>query len=1550
MAEFDINVATERLSVTYTPNPIVAAASLLPLFSSSANVVTTQLTTQMASYPTHAGYVAGHAYLPGASMPAATKWLTFGHMNMGTGDVVADVVCGFTQGTGGAKRVFTKSESWGVGHGTPLHARSGSLNAWAVIDGTGQDVGFEFSNVSNAGRDAYFGSSSLVAIPLHQLAADQDYFYGKHATLDSGVPGHPAPALIATTTTPTDIFSVTFTIPFSEEYVILAYCGTKSLTANTIPVCTLYENGVQIQDSFQKISFDSRDFMNANFLDVRALSAGSVTYTLKGNSSTGGDCYFYTPRILLIRKGAFQSVAHTQTFLNTITSTHPAWTTAASVAFSPFQTVEGEYALVLGKTKPHRHATQGFSLSRLVNLTSGPGISEFVSVTKPHASSSATRPTSLSFAVELINTTQTYGVQVTGEPGLADTTVNLIGIQAPNTLVVIGLTPTNIVGTNQPVTINDTSVTPNGDDSGSSFNAPGGGGSPNLDINDTSGSSNGADSVSTSVNGAAPGIPDVHPRLWFYNNNRLARITASRIANDQYWQTFIATKTNNDPPWHCWPYGMQYLANPNPTTLAEAIVKVDQLLNQSMGANFEDDGVFTGEYAKEAAMLYDWLYDVLDEPRKRKLEDFMIGIMYMQLTGDSISRAIYPSDDMSWGWGVGSPMNNYHATQIKGLAYIAVALFHHQPTTWGFPWGTTNPANRYPVSIPFKINTAPYFTDLYECLLYKLDNLSMLTWDNPNAKPGNTCYGGGWNEGAHYGQRPWRDIPEIASILKLSGAKDYLSSPIFRDRIYYILYDSLPHVMPRPGGTSVVAMELGDNTGGPVDGGSSIGSSHRISMMMCVEAFQGSIEAQYGQFWLQNTVLNSNSGVITSTGSDMLHYDPTFQARDYRVDLVNGHHYSHANGCVAMRNHFGSDGTAVYIAGQDCHEEHADHDQMALHIFKGASGIGFEWDGNLLGDYRDGGGGNFWESDCHATYRLCLNHPAVGGGLAGGQQRFADYNTYPNMTTVTGSVQRENGTPLYGYCRVESNDGYRGIPTNVSSYETSTFYNQPKVNDIAHRCLFYLKMSNLVITYDRIRLVGTYVDGPITAIWPCPRQQPTLQGSDVMVTQGNNRLFRRYVGPVLQAARRFVQSSGTRMNYWREEQDLNLSNGYGKLLTVHQATIAAVGSMTTTFQNGTDPLDTLEGVTFNQTTVAQHVLFSKAQDGSLTGTIRYSVQKYTQEDTHYVTDLVPFQQYFVTENNLTGPYFSYVLQTASTGFFADKAGVLTFRPMDLGGQNAVSVLINDLSLTFLGVDTVTYALIGGQIINDDTPAVGGFGQDVAAVNVNATAQVLDILDFSPSSNGVDVAVIGNAFTLEDSLTGVDSVSTEVIPFIETIPVISTEKTIKRPTGILVPVADISSSWTFPVPSNVPSTLFDKLGDNDGDTYVVIPQGLASQSSMTLEMGDPLGTVGDIFGFQIRVRVRSADLSGSGAPVLNLVLSNVRTGNVYVVTQVSPQTSETPIDYLSAFFQMSIQESWIKDKLSLRVEPRASIYSTYTIQYSEVGVIVATSGREKKVSS
>jgi len=84
--------------------------------------------------------------------------------------------------------------------------------------------------------------------------------------------------------------------------------------------------------------------------------------------------------------------------------------------------------------------------------------------------------------------------------------------------------------------------------------------------------------------------------------------------------------------------------------------------------------------------------------------------------------------------------------------------------------------------------------------------------------------------------------------------------------------------------------------------------------------------------------------------------------------------------------------------------------------------------------------------------------------------------------------------------------------------------------------------------------------------------------------------------------------------------------------------------------------------------------------------------------------------------------------------------------------------------------------------------------------------------------------------------------------------------------------------------------------------------------------------------------------------LNLVLSNVRTGNVYVVTQVSPQTSETPIDYLSAFFQMSIQESWIKDKLSLRVEPRASIYSTYTIQYSEVGVIVATSGREKKVSS
>lgn len=1490
MAEYDGRIADLQVQITYAPGAVIDDGdNTIPCLVSKQS---TQLFTTSSVAWVYSSQIPGLPYLAAADLATATSWLVHASASCGADPWAFGVrvphIEVVSQRNVPIPFPHAGAEGMGLGVNLPEAARFNYLDAWFEFFPDGTDL--EFRMEAPAGFPTHYAGMTIIAIPISQTVHPRKLVKGSDLFGSQGLGFGASPVLV---TAPFDlVWEHTETLQ-AGNYLVLASMMGKTTAGNVMQARFLVD-GIAQKTPQVRYSNENRDIMPFVYGSPHVLTAGPHTFRLEGGSAGGvANKQFFSSRIWILNLNNFLQWTTTKSDAAATLGfgqRYPNWATGPKLSnvIQPTSAI-GEYILTVGNSYATRQ-DQGGIMSRVYNATLSTPVQEYSAFAQVR--STASNPQDIhvlsSVGCELANLQTTYEFQhiLQDLPLLHnnDTTVTFREFTSVSLNKVAGPAPPTVF-----LTVTDTIGTPD---------------TPQADGTDI-GPINKTDIVSvgdsSSLVGTTPpvAVPNVHPRFVINKPGKLSQLRQLAGYDDNgnqigpgstHWQRLLSGLGGSE--YSYWMYALRYKITQNPAHLTAALNVINNICDSNIDG-YENDGLVSGRYMRQAALYYDWLYHDMSTAQRTKLQDYMMGLLYAILSNPS---GIWtPQND----WARNEPQNNYFFNWHQATMWCGIALYHdvwpnNTTPTFAWPPGSGQNIRQFIMPARYGQQNGPTYTSGWDYAIARHENLALINWRKITS---GGVVGGGWHEGSWY--RPmWSFFDESKIYQDVAGYFPDVSPIDFADFVYFNLHQVMPGGIRLP--------ENGDS--GSADVRKEAKGADRVLMLLAADTFRGTAVGGYAQWWLQNVVTSTEMGGGDNQwdGYDFLYYDPTIAAIDYRDGAIAKYWHAKSMGLIMSRTGWGATDHCAIFHATDRLQVHMHGDNGGIQIYSGRGG-GSGADSCFLVGPRCAHGssgenqGNDWRSINHSTWKL------AGVDQRASKTSFPELD--PNDHTVTGNLDRVSLNSLYVYAEANMSDAYR-YSSAAHGYAWDGYLREDSVESSLREWL-HLPALGVVLTYDRNLLRLNAPDGtPITQAAEChihyTKPQPSVVGDIATLNVGTARLFRKFLYPTGQTSQ-FFDENGEDTNFGGaplsftcvdEKITMAVNNRYCRLLTALETTDNTNPAMMAIDRIVASP--SVEGATFDKGGVRYHVVFSSAQTGgeNPTDPFTYDVLKQNNNDVHIVCNLRlgGTQRYFVSEALVSGSTYRYTVARAGNGILVDGGGTISFTPASLSGQLDFFIVQPD----FIGA-TDTPNLLAEKFISQ-TDTVGAVDSStlqtigLAFINKTDTLGTAETTIMTPPLLGSDA--VGLVDSVELEATGGTSVQK---PFYK-------EKIIQLRKNIMYPAVDVG--WSFFVPEPNDGNFFDKVNDEtDEDDSIIATGSQAEFASITWKLSDPGQFVGKILRFRYVVRVKQCLLGGS----LNARIQCAIGGLGIVKTLASSRDiilggNQSPITLISSDVEMEIDRA------------------------------------------
>ncbi|MFH1754076.1 MAG: Ig-like domain-containing protein, partial [Candidatus Latescibacterota bacterium] len=592
---------------------------------------------------------------------------------------------------------------------------------------------------------------------------------------------------------------------------------------------------------------------------------------------------------------------------------------------------------------------------------------------------------------------------------------------------------------------------------------------------DASGNSTTSAGVSIIVENNAPplGIIPTHPRF-FMNPQRVADLRAAACRDENgsiipgctptpQWQRFtdwmdicIADPADcyATSEWH---FALRYLITKEQNFANQAISMLEAEIADGLGSHSTDERkgyyLYARDYVRDAAAVYDWLYDILTPQQRASYIDYMNRIVQEIYVEDEYDNPFYSHDR----WATDNEGNNYYYAFLLAAAYTAIATYGENDFT--VPLNGTD----LPLELYFK-KTNSLYRDILEFVYARYDQEAIPDWIILNED------GGGWHEGEAYGIAGKHRMFQAFALLKMAGGRDYFQELDFpRESIHYLLHDMVPgHYGFDPGGDS------------GRDKSNQLNPYFRRVALLQALGMEGTVEGQYIQYWLNHIYPVMEPGWSFEKPWDFLLYDNSRSERNWTPDLPL---YYHAQGYdwINSRSSWADDAVSVSFVCTDRIQDHQHKDQNSFVIYRGSGSGGWQ-----AIDANRCSGSNGLSKDTRVHNSILVNNEGQRYGYGTGD--IIKFETGNNYTYVVG----------------DANDAYYTDPGGWG-------HGKDKMLDIFQRELVHI-FPGYVVVFDRVTPTSQFQNATITYLLNT-YYQPTINGNMVVSSNDGSDLYQKTLLP-----------------------------------------------------------------------------------------------------------------------------------------------------------------------------------------------------------------------------------------------------------------------------------------------------------------------------------------------------------------------------------------------------------------------------------------------------
>jgi parallel beta-helix repeat protein len=593
---------------------------------------------------------------------------------------------------------------------------------------------------------------------------------------------------------------------------------------------------------------------------------------------------------------------------------------------------------------------------------------------------------------------------------------------------------------------------------------------------DPSGNSTTSPGVSVLIDNDEPpeGIIPSHPRF-FMNPQRLAdlRAAACRDANGNVipgctptpqWQRFTTwMDICIADPSDCyltneWHYALRYLITGEMNFANRAISMLEAEIADGLGDHGSDERkgyyLYARDFIRDAAAVYDWLYDLLTPQQRASFIDYMNRIVQEIYVEDEYDNPFYSHDR----WAVDNDGNNYYYAFLLGAAYTAVATYGENDFT--VPLN----GNDVPLELYFK-KTNTIYTDMLEFVYARYDQEAIPDWIIAHED------GGGWHEGEAYGIAGKHRMFQAFTLLKLAGGRNYFEELDFpRESVHYLLHDVVP---------GNYGFDPGGDSGR--DKSNKLNPYFRRVALLQAVGLEGTVEGQYIQFWLNHIYPEMEPGWSFEKPWDFLLYDHRRPERNWTPDLPL---YYHAQGYdwINSRSSWADDAVSVSFISADRIQDHQHKDQNSFVIYRGSGSGGW-----LAIDANRCSGSNGLSKDTRVHNSILVNNEGQRYGYG------------------TGDIIKFEAGNNYTYVVGDASDAYYTDPGGWG-------HGKDKMLSIFQRELVHI-FPGYVVVFDRITPTSQFQNATITYLLNT-YYQPVINGNLVKASNDGSDLYQQTLLPV----------------------------------------------------------------------------------------------------------------------------------------------------------------------------------------------------------------------------------------------------------------------------------------------------------------------------------------------------------------------------------------------------------------------------------------------------
>jgi hypothetical protein len=444
------------------------------------------------------------------------------------------------------------------------------------------------------------------------------------------------------------------------------------------------------------------------------------------------------------------------------------------------------------------------------------------------------------------------------------------------------------------------------------------------------------------------------------NGNKLSGCTPTPEYTD-FYNSDIANGSGE--PWN---FALMYMITHNASYATTAIDKVKAMISDGMGVERQDYFLQGHYFVRNAAIVYDWLYDLMSASERAQIVNYM-----NQVVSESTNPQTNPCRYSS-GWSQNNPRDNYYYRHVLSAALLAIATYGENPGTVTYQDCTAS-GGTHPLVLTY--NGVDY-TDPLQFVYAKLDDQAV-PWIVGRES------GGGWREGTNYGRASKILMLEIFQVLRDGGGRNYFNEIGFpRQAADFFFYELQPgnlyHYTP------------GDAPRDPLERAN---DSDLHLLRLLVDGEEGTTESQYAQFWI-----NSYAGLASDKVKKAFNFflaKQGYPTRDYRLDLPLSY-YSPGSGYVNSRSDWTANAVSVNFTSTARVAEHTHKNQNEFAIFRG------DWQ-TVSGNTYSNSGLN-QDTQIHNT--ILVNHDG---------QHFGE---------GTGDIIKYEAKPEYTYAVGDASDAY----------------------------------------------------------------------------------------------------------------------------------------------------------------------------------------------------------------------------------------------------------------------------------------------------------------------------------------------------------------------------------------------------------------------------------------------------------------------------------------------------------------------------------------------